>query len=226
MDDNVKDIIVECQEEILAVNPDSYYKNYSKNELLRWGSIPQWIYEDRLNLPVRCLDIGPGYGSLTVFCANISRGSFYCIDFRSCYFHPALIKKYNVHFIPGNFEFIYPIVEGNFDIVILAEVLEHFNYFPLPTITRIRELLSENGRLYLCTPSSEMVGTRGDYDSWEAMPLPPVCYEEHKYLDKHIHHYSRKELRKLFFEAELIVDRFEAPVRREEGSYRFSLRKA
>ena len=46
-----------------------------------------------------------------------------------------------------------PYPDNNFDGIIMCEVLEHFNFNPLPTLREINRILKQGGLLYLTTPN-------------------------------------------------------------------------
>ena len=90
--------------------------------------------------------------------------------------------------------------------IILTEILEHFNYNPVPTLKKIRNLLTENGRLYLSTPDASQWGRVTKYYSTISdMPAPrrglPL-------FDAHIYQYKKQELLNILISAGFVIQRF------------------
>ena len=94
-----------------------------------------------------------------------------------------------------------------FDRIYLTEVLEHFNFHPLITLRKIRDHLSENGKLYLSTPDAAEWG-RVDkyYTAISDIPLPDKSMQ---IIDDHIYQYNKDELLLLLNEAGFSVDKFD-----------------
>jgi SAM-dependent methyltransferase len=53
-----------------------------------------------------------------------------------------------------------PFDDGQFDCVVFCEVLEHFNFNPLPVMSELNRVLKEEGLLYLSTPNQAAIGDR------------------------------------------------------------------
>lgn len=115
-----------------------------------------------------------GFGTIALYCHKLTGCDIYCVD---CDEHlsKSLIKKYNFHYDINNIE-IDPFPNNvKFDIIIFTEVLEHFNFHPVPTLKKICNLLSEQGKLYLSTPDGgwfQWGRITKYYSTINDMPLP------------------------------------------------------
>ena len=141
----------ESQDEVAAFDPHPYYlKAYRHEELQYWQHIPQWIFDDILeHQPSKCLDIGCAYGTLLVYIKQLSNCDAYGTDFLENCISPALVEKSNLRFSVNNIELDSFPWDCHYDVIIFTEVLEHLNFYAVPTLEKIRNLLSENGKLYL-----------------------------------------------------------------------------
>jgi SAM-dependent methyltransferase len=198
-----------CQREISATDPNPYYlKAYRDAEMWYWLRIPKWMAKLSVaGFQVRrVLDIGCAYGTLALFCRRTFDCEVYCTDFTDIYLSPALREKHSFKFAVNNIEredFPWPI---RFDAVIFTEVLEHLNFHPLPTLKKIRNLLTPGGKLFLTTPDAEEWGRASRYYArLEDIPLPgrplPV-------VDDHVWQYTKEELFEVLDNSGFRIDRF------------------
>jgi len=205
--------VMRCQNEIAKIDPHpGESSTYRNAELYFWLRIPQWIYEDFANYKIeRCLDIGCGPGTLALYCHKLTGCDTYCVDcdVRLC---KSLIKKYNFHYDISNIEidpFPYSV---KFDIIILTEVLEHLNFHPVPTLKKICNLLSEQGKLYLSTPDGgwfQWGRITEYYSTINDMPLPKKGLQPTNTICDHVYQYTKRELLDILDEAGLRVQRFD-----------------
>jgi len=177
-----------------------YATTYRKMESLYWQNIPGWLREDaRTRKPApRILDIGCGYGTLLTLAAITYRGQGYCMDARD-YLKPAFARRHGLQFIRGNIE-LDPIPwTGKFDVIILTEVLEHFNFQPLPTLQKIHDALTDDGVLFLSTPDARDWGRLYKYyQQLSDLPMP----DPHLPIrDAHIWIYNESEVTNLLQES-------------------------
>ena len=195
--------ILECQKEIANMS-DDYVSEYKGHELFFWKNIPKWMKEDNEKLNFKtCLDIGSAFGTLALYSKKFLGCQVTCVDIREL----KMDKK-----TKKNFDFIHMNIElGNlpnkkYDMIILTEVLEHFNFHPLPTLKKIHAVLNDNGRLYLSTPdASQWSKVTKYYNSLNEMPYPN---KNKKIVLDHIWQFSKEELLKVLDEAEFKVERF------------------
>jgi SAM-dependent methyltransferase len=195
------------QTEVNELDANPYYKSaYCAQERLYWFHVPLWIFEDWVGKPVqRALDIGCAYGTLALFCKKLLNSDVYCIDFTDLFLSKSLSAKYDFHFEVNNIELNPFPWNHQFDVILLTEVLEHFNFNPIPTLTKIGKMLTQEGRLYLTTPDASMWGRQTKYyDRLEAIPLPTPGSSV---IDDHIWQYNEEELRSVVHQAGLKVDR-------------------
>lgn len=202
-------VIREVQNEVGLLDGHPYYlEEYRDAEGQRWEHIPEWIYNDMEAIkPDRCLDIGCAYGTLAVYFKKVLQCEIYCTDYLK-YISDALIQKQNLIFTVNNIELdAFPWPDLKFDMITFTEVMEHLNFHPIPTLIKIRDLLSDNGRLYLSTPDSSVVGrVTKYYGNYNDIPYPqkglPV-------IDAHIYVYDKDELLDILQKAGLKVVRFD-----------------
>jgi SAM-dependent methyltransferase len=172
---------------------------------INWQCIPEWISEDAASrratghLFRRCLDIGCAYGTLALFCQRLCQCAVWCTDFIDVYLSPALRNKYGFSYAVNNIEldpFPWPLT---FDLIVFTEVLEHFNFHPLPTLLKIRDLLTDDGRLYLSTPDAAEWGRVTKYYArLEDIPFPLAGAP---LVDDHVYQYNKEELLGLIHQA-------------------------
>ena len=197
----------ECQQILAESDPNPHYLTaYRQHEMSYWEHIARWIHELRGTGRVeRCLDIGCAYGTLALFCRRVLGCEVYCTDFTDSFFTQSVGREYGLVFARNNIESDPFAWAQRFDLIIFTEVLEHLNLHPVPTLTKIRELLTERGRVYLSTPdASEWGRVTKYYESYADMP-----YERGSVplIDDHVYHYSKGELAELFAAAGLAIER-------------------
>ena len=197
------------QDEIARVDgPDGYYnRTYRKFGPLYWQKIPAWMRQDaRREKASRILDIGCGYGTLLALAAEIYGARGYCMDVTE-YLKPAFARGRNLMFVRGNIE-LNPIPwHDKFDIVILTEVLEHFNFQPLPTLRKIHAGMRVGGVLYLSTPDEREWGRLHTYyRRLSDLPAPDPALP---IRDAHIWIYSKREISTLLDQAGFNIARFD-----------------
>ena len=204
----------ECQDLLTSSEGiNLYYQHaYRETELSYWVHIPKWIMDmkDGGHNVRRCLDIGCAYGTLAVYCRNLIGCEVYATDMMSTYMSQKMAKENNITFFEHNIELDeFPWVKDTkFDIVIFTEILEHLNLYPVPTLRKIRSLLSENGRLFLSTPDSASWGiTTKYYSSLAEIPISKT--EGQKLVDDHVWHYSRDELLYVLEESGFSIEKIE-----------------
>jgi SAM-dependent methyltransferase len=200
--------IQECQEVIAASEPHPHYMEaYRAEEAFYWRRIPQWLLKDfRRRAFERCLDIGCAYGTLALFCKKLFECDVFCTDFTDTYISPRLLRDFGLHFAKNNIELDPFPWDLKFDVILFTEVWEHLNFNPLPTLEKIRNLLSPNGRLYLSTPNAARWGRVSKYyGSVEEMPLPAPG---HTLIDDHVYVYQKNEMMGLLKKAGFRTERF------------------
>jgi SAM-dependent methyltransferase len=195
------------QSEISAEDgPTGFYTTtYRPSETLFWRNLPVWMEQDAKEHQARkVLDIGCGYGTLLAFAAETYHAAPYCMDV--IHYMPLFGRHRGFNFATGNIQ-LDPIPwQGAFDVIIMTEVLEHFNFQPLPTMRKIRDALAPNGVFFLSTPDAAEWGQRTRYYS-RLEDLPPASTSAH-FIDDHIWVYSKNELMQLASDSGFRVVRF------------------
>ncbi len=184
-----------------------YTKRYAQFERGFWSHIPQWLEEaGARSKPSRVLDVGCAYGTLAALCSRLFDCQVECADVVP-FLTPEVAQVYGltVHF-PLNVE-TDPLPGGPFDIVLLTETMEHFNFHPVPTLRKIGEALGEEGRIFLTTPDAATWGRVTQYyASLDDVPWPPKRHPD-QWVDAHIWQYTRAELMNVIEAAGLAVVR-------------------
>jgi 2-polyprenyl-3-methyl-5-hydroxy-6-metoxy-1,4-benzoquinol methylase len=191
----VMEKLKEAQQEILNYSPNGYYVlAYKDAEKNYWRDLLNWLYTRSL-CAKECLDIGAAYGTLSLFCKVSNPLVNLTVIDRIKYMSKEIIEQYKIEYCLQDFELEEIPFDKKFDIIILTEVFEHFNFNPVPTMVKIRSLLTEDGSLFLGTPNATLWGHMGNYNSWENMPLPN---KETQIKDAHIYQYTLSELEDIF----------------------------
>ena len=201
--------IIKCQNEISSSSETNgyYVAAYRDTEIFYWMNIPEWILESKSQHVKNCLDIGGAYGTLALYCKNIFDCNVYITDFVDNYLSKSLLKKYNITYAVNNIELDPFPWNVKFDVIILTEVLEHFNFHPIPTLKKIHSLLSDDGCVFLSTPDSIEWGvTTKYYNSLEEIPLPVKVTSQA--IDDHVWQYNKNELLYVLDEAGFYVEKF------------------
>jgi 2-polyprenyl-3-methyl-5-hydroxy-6-metoxy-1,4-benzoquinol methylase len=111
------------------------------------------------------------------------------------YLKSAIAERHGLSFARGNIELAPIPWAGKFDVVILTEVLEHFNFQPLPTLQKIHGALADGGVLFLSTPDERDWGRlHAYYRRLSDLPMPDAS---HTVRDAHIWIYSKSEVTSL-----------------------------
>ena len=173
-----------------------YATEYREAETSYWAQIPAWMEEhsETMAHTVPILDVGCGYGTLLGLAVEIYDGEGACLDIAE-YLPEALRELYSLAFYEANAE-LDPITGGPYDVIIMTEVIEHFNFHPLPTLQKLHDALAPGGRLFLSTPDAASWGRLRDFhDSLNDFPPPPQSNEPRpKTTDEHHWMYSKDEI--------------------------------
>jgi SAM-dependent methyltransferase len=199
-----KDYLIQAQSEISALNPNGYYETYKKYEFGYWQYIPNWIYRYcQSNKIERILDVGIAYGTLALFTKLISNCDSYGVDFVK-YISDDLVNKYDIKYQINNIETDQFPWDIKFDLILFTEVFEHLNYNVVPTLQKIKNLLSENGKIFFSTPDAKFWGRCKLYNSWKDMP---DITQKIEIRDQHIYVFNESELLEIFKIVGLKIDK-------------------
>lgn len=194
--------ISKTQKELLAYEKiNGYYPVYSKYEFGYFTKIYDWLSVNQISKggKVKILDVGCAYGTLLFNLRdNMPDASLYCLDFMDGYFPHEVGNNKNVAFAKANAELEALPYNEKFDVIILTEVLEHFNYNSISTLKKLKGALKEDGVLYLSTPdsSSGWGVTKKYYSSFADVPTVEDCLDHNKCtnIDDHVWQYNLEEL--------------------------------
>lgn len=206
-------LIEECQAEIEKYSPIEHYKtSYRKEEVGYWEHIPGWLIDDSRKRDIKTvLDIGCAYGTLMLFSKKLfgEASSVFGLDMIKAYWPKELEVLYGLQWSLCNIE-LAPIPFPSalkFDVILMTAMLEHLNFEATPTLLKVKDALSENGKLYLSTPDAGVYGvTRKYYSSYSEVPRLPWDGKK-ALIDDHIWQFNKKELMELFGGAGLKVEK-------------------
>lgn len=218
-------VIYETQEEIAQLSDRGFYEKiqtgidisgnrvsfptYRSSEIYFWNPLLRWIYEDSTKRRIsKTLDIGCGYGTLSLFTKKLSGCESYLVDFIDAYMSQNLIRKYSFNFRIMNIELeSVPFGDIKFDTILFTEVLEHLNFNPIPTMKKLCNSLKEDGVFYLTTPDAVEWGKLTTfYEDYKQMPMPDPSKSV---LDGHIYQYIKEEVLDILNQCGLTVERFD-----------------
>lgn len=152
----------------------------------------------------KILDIGCGFCYLTKF-LKLQGSDVFAVDFFYGDIPKIRCKQSEIPFFQLNIE-IDDISFGEkaFDVILLGEVLEHFNFSPLIPLRKIRKALKKGGRLILTTPNAlrlvnlfKLLAGYNLYPHLMAYYQEPIWYKGKSFYYRHNRLYTMKELRQL-----------------------------
>ena len=188
--------------------PNHYYTTrYSPEELQYSGNIPYWLHDFlEVENSSLVLDIGCAYGTLACLSSLWTSSRVTVLD-KLRYLLPAVENLYHLMWVEGDIERDNLPWWGIFNVVILTEVLEHFNFHPRHTLAKIKRMMRPGGILLVSTPDAESRwGRIRRYKSLADIPdHNPSTVQP--WLDEHIWQYTEGELRQVFYEAGFTLDK-------------------
>lgn len=184
-----------------------YYKDaYKQCELAYWYKALPWI--NNLKNINSVLDVGGAYGTLIMFCKKVHHSKRLVLMDCVPAWDIDTYKKMGIQQYCSNIEIDDVSHLGKFDLIICTEVIEHFNFNPVRSLVKMRELLDEFGHIVLSTPSAESWGrTTKYYTSLDE--IPNFTGEKVTFIDDHIWQYTKEELESLFEDANLKIVKYE-----------------
>jgi|GEM_PF-2897916 len=204
-------IINVCQQEIRNNHPHPVLaKKYHLREIFYWQNLIRWLYHFRYLKIKNCLEIGCGYGTISLFCHRLFDCRNYCTDIYSKYFPHFLVPKYQFHFKIHNIETDQSPFRQKFDLIILTEVIEHFNFTLVPTLQKIIKNLSPRGIILVSTPDRRSWGFQKKYyRHYYQLPSSNLKSKTKRQLiDDHVWHFDLPQLKKIFQESGLKIIKF------------------
>ena len=172
-----------------------------------------------MHKPKRILDIGPGNGLISyILCQCIQNLS---VDWCSLSKKESIEESYidivneafPVRIFHGKIENPNYNFDEKYDIIVLTQVMEHFQCNPIPTIKKIADMLNDDGFIIFSIPHDKL----HNFDSYCDMPHYNDLLEYEKmtsygwqnYIDvnfPHCYSYSEHELREIFDTAGLKME--------------------
>ncbi|MBM4109190.1 MAG: class I SAM-dependent methyltransferase [Phycisphaerae bacterium] len=200
-------VLADAQDRVGGSTPHPNYAVYRQQERLYWAAAPRWIAQAGLTDASRVLDVGCAYGTLAVFTRLAFRCSVHGVDFIDAYTPRDLFRRLEIPFAVCNIELDDPPFSPGFDLIVFTEVLEHLNFHPVPTLTRLAGLLRPGGAIVLSTPDAAEWGRVTSFYPRIADMPPPARRDG--YFDGHVWQYRVHELLWVFERAGLIPLAFE-----------------
>jgi SAM-dependent methyltransferase len=181
----------------------SYSRSYHKHEVGAWGPLPAMVYMASKFHAIQAgnqaaLDIGCGFGTMLAFCSALGYRAF-AVDFvpPDVYVGNETIRRYGINYHHLNIEASdLPFDDETFSLIVMSEVLEHFNFQPLDVLSKIRRVLRKDGLLLLTTPALGRTQKPEVY-SQPFEEIPRYLGLPHDFVDKHMKIYDKAELSRL-----------------------------
>lgn len=188
-----------------ACGPSYYVTDYVHFELGYWYPAVDWLAG--LREVGSILDIGGAYGTLLIYAGAALNVSHKVLFDKVLACAPECNRQFGleVHHVDVETEDFTRF--GRFDLIIFTEVLEHFNYAPIPTLRKIRNALTENGMLLLSTPDAHTWGRLASPYK-DLAEIPEYQGQKQPWIDGHIWQYTKQELDAVIREAGFQVERF------------------
>lgn len=178
-----------------------------------WDVLYAQIYGLRKRYgPLKYFEVGPGIGTMSLalkkvmdldvtwLCMPNEDGEMGAMwSEASSASAKALYDKYGIHIEEGYLEL--EKFEGSYDVIVLAQVMEHFIFNPVNAITKLRNMLSDQGYLFVSVPEDIK---HYNVESFKEMPYPDeLTAEERKRREQinefyHFHEYSYEEATEIF----------------------------
>lgn len=222
---------------------ESFFCNYGKLENLRrtalegagfWDVLYMSIFKLYKNKkygkqPIRYLEIGAGTGimsfSLKKLLGESIQMDWFDVPAKENYwqenstdYFKSLMKKYDISQYLGYIESDnFPVPPKKYDCIVLAQVMEHFIYNPVPTFKRLASLLTRQGHIYVAVPFDHRFY---NVRSWEEMPAYDELDDEQRQRRTlindygHFHEYSYEQAVEVFEKAglEVFYYRWNSPI--------------
>jgi SAM-dependent methyltransferase len=162
----------------------------------------------RIPAPARILELGTFLGAVSVTLQRLGY-ELTASDIPEFVQNAALQRRLKAEGIPligSNLKDPLPFPSGQFDVVLMCEVLEHLNFNPLPALAEINRVLAPNGMLLIGTPNAARLSARirlllgksinGPIQDY-VLQLDPAGTRRNMIVGLHWREYTAAELREL-----------------------------
>lgn len=189
-----------------------------QDERGRWNNIPRWI-EDLHHLhPIHtCLDIGCGPGTLSALVHELTGASCLGADVRVV-LDNKVVDKWSIEFQQCDIEVQAVPVSllqhsskpaSGWDLILLANVLEYFQYQACFTLDKLRQVLSPTGSIMVSTPDADDVGRLyAQYSAYSQFPKPDLPTKPRRAAETEQWFFLQTELQQAATDAKLHPFRF------------------
>lgn len=163
---------------------------------------------------ISLLDVGPGIGLASMLykqLLNVSLNWIVLEETPQKYMlsqHPKFIKDNDINIQRGYIET--DDFQGEYDIILLTQVIEHFVYNPISTLNKLKKMMKPNAYLVVSTPMKRNTSPKF-FESWRDLPIVNeetaklnsefMCISE----QNHVYEYSMEEIEELFNEVGLKI---------------------
>jgi teichuronic acid biosynthesis glycosyltransferase TuaH len=203
--DEVQSDIVSCHRSEKPKLEGYYERIYSKEERLYWFPVLHWIRS--LSSVKRVADIGAAYGTLLLYAIKCHHPDDSLAIDAIGLMSPVLVARYNITYLNRDIERSTLEGVGKYDLLIFTETLEHLNFDPVQTLSKLREMLSPNGHIILTTPDAVEWGRVTTYYP-RLDAIPQYTGQASEWIDGHVWQYTRKEVEIVIRAAGLEVENF------------------
>lgn len=154
--------------------------------------------------PKKILDAGCAYGFMS-YLLTLAKMKVTALDCEFM-FNEKLFKEMKIKTLKRNMET--ENIPGKYDLILLMDVLEHFNYNPLPVLKKLRKV---GKAIILTTPAREIdyimtdKARYKDFINWKMIPN----FKKYQFSDSHHHTYTLWEIKELLNEAGFKIDHYE-----------------
>ena len=192
--------VLKCQKEITGLKPPEYQQD-KFGGILWWWYIPSWLIDkSKRKQRINCLDVGVGHGTLFLFSKKLFKGKIHglTIDYDFEYLSKSALKElekryHTAQITLGNIELEdFPEWKKHFDVILMTEVIEHLHCNLVNTLCKVKEMLTDNGSIYVSSPCADYCGKERYYSSWKDLPSARPGLE--LYDRGHVYHYGKDEM--------------------------------